>query len=213
MPSEAVKERPIIFSGWEVRAILAGIKTQTRRLVKHVNPAYMEAHARNRENDGHWGQFCPLGREGDRLWVRETWNFYDATEDQRSRHEGPAGTPTNDNEARLLDYWRKRIAYRADGEPDVVNPMPWRPSTHMPRWASRITLEVELVRVQRVQDISYADILAEGWDARSSEPVTDGTAGEDARAWFAALWDSIHGPGAWERNDWVWAVTFRRVKP
>lgn len=70
----------------------------------------------------------------------------------------------------------------------------------------------ESERAQRVQDISYADILAEGWDARSSEPVTDGTAGEDARAWFAALWDSIHGPGAWERNDWVRAVTFRRLE-
>jgi len=216
-----MKERPILFSGLEVRAILAGTKTQARRMVNP--PPILGEYDDIRVCDGGFEIVryamattavgrelretfeplrCPYGVPGDRLWVRESgWRRPERT--PRMMREG-------------ADTWPKYL-YSADGDvdDDFGREHKWhrRPSVHMPRWASRITLEVMQVRVQRVQDISYADILAEGWDARSSEPVTDGTAGEDARAWFAALWDSIHGTGAWDRNDWVFAVTFRRVQP
>jgi hypothetical protein len=83
----------------------------------------------------------------------------------------------------------------------------------MPRWASRITLEITAIRVERVQDITYQDILDEGWDARTSEPFTNRTAGEDAHDWYCKLWDSINAKRgySWADNPWVWVIEFRRI--
>jgi len=159
------RERPILFNGPMVQAILAGTKTQTRRVVKtdfHHDPEKLTA------------AHCPHGNPGDRLWVRETWCIQ------------PGG-----------------YGYRADNDP-TDNPCKWRPSIHMPRIASRITLDITAVRVNRLQDITTLDIIDEGvW------PV-DHTFGDNKahRKWIK-LWDSINGKKApWASNPWVWVIEF-----
>jgi hypothetical protein len=179
-----MKERPILFSAPMVRGILAGTKVQTRRVVK---PQAM----------GQWGPVvpCPYGQPGDRLWVREAWDFIP---------EGDPGTPS----CAGIRYWAD-AGYELRTPPSNYNPMLYgkervRPSIHMPRWASRITLEVTGVRVERLQDISEADARAEGI---SRADCPDWHATTDYRA----LWESIHGPGSWAANPWVWVVEFKRV--
>lgn len=215
-----VRERPILFSGEMVRAILDGTKTQTRRV---VNPQPEFFHdpdggvtwrhgkrigAGKREEMWGWHAVdrCPYGQPGDRLWVRETW----VTGCRPCPNAG----------------WRDGIVYRADDypgrderdllplypAPDGVDPSDyersgWRPSIHMPRWASRITLEITDVRVERVQDISHEDVLAEGIDrCNSSSRIM-------ALERFEKLWNATNGPRGygWDANPWVWAITFRPV--
>ncbi len=183
-------ERPILFRGPMVRAILNGRKTQTRRIVKpQPEESLWPIWQRFPHQSG-----CPFGAPGDRLWVRET------------HYVQSAG---------YIDGAGRLILYRAS-EPDA--PCTWTRSIHMPRWASRITLEVEQVRVQRVQEISEEDARAEGIAefSNSQGDVNYGLTVADcwertARGAFGRLWDSLHGPGAWERNDWVRAGTFRRI--
>lgn len=200
-----MRERPIIFSGAMVRAILEGRKSQTRRVVKPQPADYPAMRPEPRggrlwifmaHSDRPSYQFatgdvsCPYGAAGgSRLWVRETW--------AANPHAGAAGQPA--------------VFYRADG-PVGGYPTdgPWRPSIFMPRWASRLLLEVTDVRVQRVQEISADDCVDEGIDP-SSIP---GVGSDDAlRSAFTDLWDSINGKRApWASNPWVWCVTFRRVE-
>jgi len=184
-----VKERPILFSAPMVRALLAGTKTQTRRAIKVPSVAPWTQH-----EDGYWSGAgtglirCPYGQPGDRLWVRETW----------------------------CDDWKESrgIVYRADG--DLVAEMfdagcTWRPSIHMPRELSRITLEITDVRVERLQEISEADAKAEGVYPPPAGTDDDG-AHFDAGSYrdgFRSIWESIHGPGAWDANPWVWVLEFR----
>lgn len=186
-------ERPILFSGPMVRALLDGRKTQTRRVVKWRGGLDM------------LGLPCPYGEPGDRLWVRETWAPRDS--EAFLRHEVEAD----------------KLFYRADDERHLLTDGRWRPSIHMPRWASRITLEVASVRVERVQDITDADALAEGvtnYGDDSQFPPGFSMSTRAARKWrprreFRDLWDSINGkrPGcAWSDNPWVWAVTFKVIR-
>lgn len=181
-----MKERPILFSGPMVRAILDGRKTQTRRIVKpQPTNDYVTFMPLSSELVGvtkHGGPIdnrgwlhCPYGKTGDRLWVRETW---------------------------CPDVEPYTFRYKADGGEPLER---WRPSIHMPRWASRITLEVVSVRVERLQDISEEDALAEGITLveRGTSPVDQ----------FNKLWESINGPGSWEANPWVWVVSFKRIEP
>jgi hypothetical protein len=178
-----VKERPILFSGPMVRAILEGRKTQTRRVIKpqpEIGGAYW------RTPGGAIGRdvkpkYCPYGRPGDLLWVRETWAINIGAEPGESIY-----------------------AYRADRE----RPGDWKPSIHMPRKASRLLLRITDVRVQRVQEISDAEAIAEG-----CVPVWD--AGVTPRDAFAELWDDINAPRdhGWESNPWVWAISFERSNP
>lgn len=184
-----MKERPILFSAPMVRAILAGTKTQTRRAVKH--PALATLSFVVDCGEGWWGDeegavqvCCPYGQPGDRLWARETF-YYDQ------------------EDAELL--------YRADGEFDseqVDSGYKWQSSIHMPRWASRITLEITGVRVERLQDISEGDAKAEG--VIRPRPLVDDDPCTHIDA-FGDLWESINGPGSWDKNPWVWVVEFRRV--
>jgi len=181
-----MKERPIIFSGSMVLALLAGTKTQTRRIVKpQPRVTSEEADVLSAAwADGFIDIRCPFGQPGDRLWMRETW----------------------------CDDWEKSrgIVYRADGglDADMSDAgCTWRPSIHMPRRASRITLEIGGVRVQRLQDISRGDAMDEGCpfqnlnvDAARTDPV----------GWFRNLWESLHGASAWDANPWVWALEFKR---
>lgn len=217
-----VKERPILFSGEMVRAILEGRKTQTRRVVKPQPPhwtwtsvkAYAEAQGLTQEvpslrgpDEGYWIKPSPYGQPGDRLWVRET--FY------CDRSPTPK-TPEEIAEVTAEDSGY--LFYRADGEPkwEEGGKTPWKPSIHMPRWASRLTLEVVNVRVERLQDICEADAKAEGVTLAMQEEL--GNPGglnwwQSLRQGYRVLWESINGPGSWEANPWVWVVEFKPESP
>ena len=181
-----MKERPIIFSAPMVRAILSGAKTQTRRVVKPHHMAMVGAE-----------QFpilalCPFGRPGDRLWVREQFAC------------------VRTQEMRYVEYKADRSLSDFEGYDNPAGGR-WRPSIHMPRWASRITLEVTGVRVERVQDISGMDAKREGVSVPAHIPE-DGADLDYARRGFRRLWEEIHGPGSWDANPWVWAVKFKRLE-
>ncbi len=186
-----MRERPILFSGPMVRALLADIKTQTRRVVKPQprrvdgGVPFGDAPAWAHAEPGSAMMRCPYGIRGDRLWVREAW---------RPVHSGDKSLGAQ---------------YRADVSRDQTV---WRPSIHMPRWASRITLEVTGVRVERLQDIGEADATSEGVDSVYGDLYGIAEPGERVqRAKFHLLWESINGPGSWAENPLVWAVEFRRV--
>jgi len=214
-----VKERPILFSGPMVRAILGGRKTQTRRVVK-PQPARLTSLDDDTEgrffwewdylgsggdyNDVRQGRkefFCPYGQPGDRLWVRETWRVRGGQEYEYQRD-------------------RSQVMYRAthgeDGYPLGWESYDWRPSIHMPRWASRITLEITGVRVERLNEVSEADAMSEGVTALDGQfsgcyaagPALSGTTAKEC---FRRLWAPINGPDSWEANPWVWVLEFRRI--
>lgn len=218
-----MKERPILFSGPMVRAILEGRKTQTRRVVKPQPPSkfpfaqdgtlggitafWWTDKDIDLDDIAWWPGYddqdavkCPYGSPGDRLWVRETWCHIGS-------HTGPhTGVRTIED-----------VRYKADGDGYV-----WRPSIFMPRWASRITLEIVSVRVERLQDISEEDAETEGYEretfyreldklsiARKLNRLT-GVERMPAQSWFIDLWESINGAGSWEANPWVWVIEFKR---
>lgn len=196
-----VKERPILFSAPMVRALLNGTKSQTRRIVK-PQPYFISPENTPRITKApglHPYIPCPYGQPGDRLWVRETWQgpLLDSEEHEaQCRDDGP-------------EAFKKPgfCAYRATDTLDAIdaegNDLGWRPSIHMPRWASRILLEVTSVRVERLQDISEADAEAEG-------PPKHFNSWRDN---FCALWQKINGDGSWDANPWVWAIEFNRMMP
>lgn len=182
------KERPILFSGQMVRAILGGRKTQTRRVIKNI--PHDAAHIWH--DGGEWivenapGQCwnkktaCPYGQPGDRLWVRETWQ---------------------------LDESETGYVYRADIEgflDQAFGPPTWRPSIFMPRAASRILLEIVSVRAERLQDISEEDAKSEGVRPFMGSPLP-------YKAAFCTLWQHINGPESWAANPWVWVVEFKKI--
>jgi len=199
-----MKERPILFSGAMVRALLAGTKTQTRRMVKPQpqmvtnrtiviwdGPASALKYKLERIGRG-----CPCGQPGDRLWVRETWartNVFPGTE---------------------------LVVYR-EGDNRTDYGGTWKPGIHMCRRDSRITLEVTGVRVERLQDISEEDAQAEGadscvWDGIEDDigALIDWPLKETANPYrngYALLWEQINGPASWASNPWVWVVEFRRL--
>lgn len=215
-----MKERPILFSAPMVRAILEGRKTQTRRVVKPQSAVLTDdtARALGVRPPPHQNTpviQCPYGQPGDRLWVRETHAIFNAYGQHRKDGQrwGPwGGLPTT------VSPDGTQIAYYREGF-DRSDPGRWRPSIHMPRWASRIDLEVTGVRVERLQDISEADAIAEGLDHVADGAAAFGIRGlatswdNDPRVAYRRLWESINGPGSWDANPWVWAVEFRRVKP
>lgn len=202
-----VKEKPIIFGAPMIRALLAGTKTQTRRLVKPqpgLSAPYRaccdwENHYKIwvavDDGDSRWWK-CPYGVPGDRLWVRETW------------------CPRSGGRLAMDEVCIPR--YRADGELRPEWGFRWRSPIHMPRWASRITLEITGVRVERVQDITHRDCVAEGWPGTDEkrtwiEAIGDG---DDACIeWYADLWDSINGKWSWKANPFVWRMEFKVLAP
>lgn len=199
-----MKEHPILFSGEMVRALLAGKKTQTRRVVKACKDRNTGCDLAPHEIAGeiNHGDYenSKYGKPGDRLWVRETFGIPDA--------------PLERKEKAL-------VAYKATDFP-AIDFGRWRPSIFMPRWASRITLEITGVRVERLQDISEADALAEGvkvgdpsvhqlkTDPGKHQKYMRGTA-KTAVVAYKSLWESINGPGSWAANPWVWVIEFKRV--
>lgn len=206
-----MNEKQILFSGEMVRAILDGRKTQTRRVIK---PQTEHGITMCHWSDSGWAiadapnefgnQACtckrvsaPYGNAGDLLWVRETWQYAES-----SGYDSPSD---NRQETWQAD-WPSPIWYRATdaGEVDCK----WRPSIFMPRWASRLTLRVTAVRVERVQEISEADAKAEGVTA-----WCDTKDGKVYQPEFRMLWDSINAKRgySWDSNPWVWVVEFERV--
>lgn len=229
-------ERPIPFRDWEVRATLDGRKTQTRRVIKPQPPAEAESVCRQLysqdapKNDGAWtwwaGKpqtpitkplFCPYGAPGGLLWVRETWRVHKSYDVL--------------NAARIYGAMGGDVAYCVDYLATHRNEDFWgrgRPSIHMPRWASRITLRITDVRVERLQDIegqhpSESDAIAEGVRAihhgdgdyyySAFRDVPHPKNWSDPADAFREVWNSINGAGAWEANPWVWVVAFERVQP
>jgi len=230
---EQTDEHPIIFSGWSIRRILADKKTQTRRIVKpqpdHVlhegKTAVVETpievvedwHLVEKTHADNGSVFvdeieCPYGRPGDRLWVREAFRLPKTADDiSPSEYLDQSG---------LTDYNTE-----ADRKPHGNGPYPdfpgWgrkRPSIFMPRELCRLRLRVENVRVERVQEISAEDALNEGisdcehQDTPPHDIRVDGQWCATPIDAFAALWDSIHGDGAWEENPFVWCVEFSRIE-
>ncbi|MBN5183637.1 morphogenetic protein [Serratia marcescens] len=218
-----MKERPVIFNSEMVRAILDGRKTQTRRVMK-VQPEssgfglrFITESLNNRDTGKYfWSQsdacginksrskpfLCPFGQVGDRLWVRETFQGPLIPEDELSEYLG-----ANPDKFQSPAY----CEYAADGgaKPEYVDSdentrYGWRPSIHMPRWASRITLEITAVRVERLNDISDGDAIREGCSA------ADMKSGDCVADVFARLWASIYGAENWHANPWVWVIEFRR---
>ncbi|WP_321914789.1 hypothetical protein [Paraburkholderia sp. J11-2] len=200
-----MRERPILFSGVMVRAILDGRKTQTRRIVKQSHISSTEI---RRDGEGElWMRdtyHCPHGQPGDRLWVRETW--------QHSNHPFGPYEPACDVFYRA-DYLDDPLGPDLEKSPDGIRRQ-WRPSIHMPRAASRITLEVSAVRGERLHHVNEIDARAEGcppsWlDAGDNKTVHCGE--PTYRNGFARLWRDIHGGSSWQANPWVWVISFRRI--
>jgi len=224
-----MKDKPILFSGAMVRALLAGTKTQTRRVVK---PQPMGSPARWVEgfpavwmpesNSGKTGIFgvggltCPYGQPGDRLWVRETFavqpsddcSFGEAMMGKKLTVSYAAGGP----EKRLMGGEFNDPGFHADFAAADYDSCKYginRPSIHMPRWASRINLGITGIQVERLQDISEADAIAEGI---TPDNFNADKTWSNAVGCYRLLWESINGPGSWEANPWVWVVEFKRVE-
>lgn len=205
-----MKERPILFSGEMVRAILDGRKTQTRRIIKPqphwINDSHSVAHIGKKV--GNVEYLCKYGQPGERLWVRETWcEIFDSEFGEEDWIDYRA-TPRYPEDSSLRPAgW--------DNEPDGT-PLRWKPSIHMPRWASRITLEITGVRVERLQEISEEDAMAEGCDpdclSVKKMYAKNGIFYGAARTWFLYLWNSINGYESWNENPWVWVIEFKRIE-
>jgi len=256
-----MKSRPILFSAPMVRALLAGSKTQTRRICKnqpynngfhfdgqdilchddYLPPSAMLMDIRRgnasytASNLEGWETECPYGQPGDQLWVRETFRV-------SKKHDATAPRDLPLDRGLSIAYAAGGMMCRDDvGGPYISHPTDdlwdahWmgktRVSIHMPRAASRITLEIVGIRVERLQDISEADALAEGitcenvivssYYANGHHEVTadryffkgcDDEGFESACEAYAALWESINGAGSWDANPWVWVVEFRRIE-
>ncbi|HHS9697052.1 TPA: hypothetical protein ACTW7C_001715 [Klebsiella pneumoniae] len=248
-----MKERGMIFNGEMVRAILDGRKTQTRRIIKPQPEATLSGSL-----SGKWlsrplnglllpkiediAIHCPFGVVGDRIWVRETWSdvnldgapavayraddeVYDLMENKSLLDEDGA---FNYQDTRVSKYqfaaWHSDLISGIEGN--------WRPSIHMPRWASRIMLEITDVRVERLNSINEHDAIAEGLAEISKDwrtykygvPDRDGYPGTDDCGWpwhewecypisaYSKLWESIYGADSWQANPWVWVIEFKRAE-
>ena len=212
------KERPILFSGHMVRAILNGQKTVTRREIKPSMRSADSSFELHQQEDESWRPMhtfdesgmdaqgtehpivCPYGQFGDRLWVREAW-LADAQLDSIAPRDLSQGEP---------------IMYPADKSVRqtgcaMISQGRGPPSIHMPRWASRILLEITAVRVELLQDISEEQAEAEGVGFLRRAPDADETL--TAAQLFECLWSSINGDESWNGNPWVWVVEFKRIEP
>ncbi|EKN3404906.1 hypothetical protein AB5J03_003902 [Yersinia enterocolitica] len=190
-----MNEKPILFNSEMVNAILSGRKTMTRRIISEktlhlfgVAAGAGECHPLelcDERSQSYYLEFCPLGKPGDQLWVREAFATGLCTE--------------------------STLAYRATHKPEDLEEgwgetIKWTPSIHMPRWASRINLLITGVRVERLQDISDADASAEGCKISSMQ------SGECLSDMFARLWKSIYGDESWQANPCVWVIEFERME-
>ncbi|WP_170312075.1 hypothetical protein [Kosakonia quasisacchari] len=237
----------MFFNDEMVRAILDGRKTQTRRLMK-VQPESNQlgllriANSTKRNDIGkyHWAESnatgtharsklfsCPFGYVGDRIWVRETFSCIGNEDDHPVDAHGNLCSREDAQRIYRASAIQKPQNYGLWTSPDGFDfEGAWTPSIHMPRWASRITLEITGVRVERLNSISEQDALAEGIRRRDSTPVTDpaycnylAANLNDVQEWFdrpsdsfISLWQSIYGAESWQHSPWVWVIEFRRIE-
>lgn len=202
----SVKERGIIMAAWTTLAILADQKDQTRRICKQASRHDIDLSK------------CPYGKPGDRLWVRETWQAWQQTNYEYDEHEAITRAVRGGLSWAewVAENGRPHVEYRADSK----SKGPWTPAIHMPRWASRLTLEITDVRIEKLQYISEDDAKSEGV-ARKVSGCTHGWVGCDKagclgstyRAAFRDAWNDIHGHESWPANPWVWAISFERIRP
>lgn len=242
---EIIKERPILFSAPMVNIIIQGRKTQTRRRIadfqqieenddkEHVKKYPNMRFMAGGQKDPRYGflffastaekiateylpSHCPYGKPGDRLWVRETHAYIWPSEQE----------PEDIKECRI-EYRADTNGYCLPGQwPDDMRDdddcPKWKPSIHMPRWASRINLEITNIRVERLQDISKEDAVSEGiqelpsrrgyYDPIAPSTISLGHYYTDPRCAFSVLWESINGDDSWTKNPWVWVIEFKRIK-
>ncbi|EAA2043396.1 Uncharacterised protein [Salmonella enterica] len=200
-----MKERGMIFNAEMVNAILSGRKTQTRRPIKWKQTRFTEIAERDDGSLWPWAEdcerggdiwfTCPFGEVGDRIWVRETFRV----------HSRATDVATLVYRASVQNSWTEqthRVPVAVCNKP--ATPEKWTPSIHMPRWSSRITLEITDVRVERLNSITESDAEAEG--------VTDTGFGDLLVDGFRYLWKSIYGDDSWQANPWVWVIEFKRVE-
>lgn len=217
-----MKQRPILFSAPMVQAILAGRKTQTRRIVKPQPTLITDAgkHSQYNYRGGIYSlnmyrnskiiEKCPHGQVGDQLWVKETWK-------PRIAHSCALDTcDCSDVEVEYIAD-NKTIFYSDNIDSEWLMPKAAQngknvSSLFMPRWASRILLEITDIRIERLQDISEADAQAEGCDNSKSESAIEVGWYEKPRRAFERLWESINGTDSWAANSWVWVVEFKVVQ-
>ncbi|EAZ4212186.1 hypothetical protein CS183_07265 [Salmonella enterica] len=218
-----MNERGMIFNAEMVRAILEGRKTQTRRPVKPQpeltersgfswNGAVFGSGSDDRETNRNFAHVkCPFGKPGYRIWVRETFRV----------HSRATDVATLVYRASVRNSWTEqthRVPVAVCNKPAI--PEKWTPSIHMPRWASRITLEITDVRVERLHNISERDALREGlFQLPASgryclQPGMQyfGMASSSAKEVYSWLWASIYGEESWAANPWVWVIEFKRVE-
>ncbi|WP_336936528.1 hypothetical protein [Acinetobacter beijerinckii] len=197
-----MKERPILFSTPMVQALIEARKTQTRRVVKSeliIDQAEFESgnrpHViRSEPSLQYWVENgCPFGNVGDRLWVRETWQIIG----------DPASLPCQRHNLIYKADYPNCVDKRYDTIPDITE-LKFKPSIHMPRWASRILLEITNIRIEHLNDISEEDAAAEGMIA------DDDFCAEE---YFSMLWNEINGWGekGWNANPWVWVIEFKVI--
>lgn len=205
-----MKERGMIFNGEMVRAILDGRKTQTRRIMKNQpagdypeTPALIRNVGTGFQWHGLYGESsifnCPLGSIGERIWVRETFRV----------HSRATDVATLVYRASVRNSWTEqthRVPVAVCNKP--ATPEKWTPSIHMPRWASRILLEITDVRVERLRDLSEEDAKSEGIIPSAGGVLP----GWEYRINFRDLWMDIYGTDNWEANPWVWVIEFKRVE-
>lgn len=191
-----VKERPMLFSGAMVRAILEGRKSQTRRVIKPQPPEGCTVgwSAFSGEDKIECRSYAiphqsfikvPYGKRGDRVWVKETFQYTDGS----------------------LNFQPGWVYRATDPDWETLEDWKWKPSIFMPRKASRITLEITAIRVERLQDISEEDAVAEGACIKLV-----GHDDDFARNCYRKLWESINGKGSWDKNPFVWVVSFKRIE-
>ncbi|EBY8459971.1 hypothetical protein D6Q36_20975 [Salmonella enterica subsp. enterica serovar Typhimurium] len=202
-----MSERGMIFNAEMVNAILSGRKTQTRRPIKWKQTRFTEIAERDDGSLWPWAEdcerggdiwfACPYGEIGDRIWVRETFRV----------HSRATDVATLVYRASVRNSWTEqthRVPVAVCNKP--VTPEKWTPSIHMPRWASRITLEITDVRVERLNSISDSDASKEGCC------IADMESGDCLSDVFTRLWTSIYGDDSWQANPWVWVIEFKRVE-
>nr|EKX3318823.1 hypothetical protein [Klebsiella pneumoniae] len=200
-----ISERGMIFNAEMVRALLDGRKTQTRRPIKWKQTRFTEIGEREDGSKWPWSEDakhacdfwhpCPFGAVGDRIWVREAFRVH-------SRATDVATLVYKASERNSWTEQTRRVPVAVCNKP--ATPEKWTPSLHMPRWASRILLEITGVRVERLRSMIQDDARAEGVIAASG-PMEAGLA-------FRELWDSIYGEESWKANPWVWVIEFKRVE-
>ncbi|ECC7770413.1 hypothetical protein DDJ99_24880 [Salmonella enterica] len=204
-----MNERGMIFNAEMVRAILDGRKTQTRRPIKWKQTRFTEIAERDDGSLWPWAEdcerggdiwfACPYGEIGDRIWVRETFRV----------HSRATDVATLVYRASVRNSWTEqthRVPIAVCDKP--ATPEKWTPSIHMPRWASRILLEITDVRVERLRDLSEEDAKSEG----RTPPAGGVLPGWEYRINFRDLWMDIYGTDSWEANPWVWVIEFKRVE-